>query len=55
MADRCPRCGCGFVCGIDGEEPCPCTTVPLDEVVLAQLRARYAGCLCMRCLASLSR
>ena len=53
--DLCPRCGGGFVCGIGGEGPCPCTTVRLDEAVLAELRVRYAGCLCMRCLSSLSR
>ena len=55
MGDLCPRCGGGFVCGIDGAGPCLCTTVRLDEAVLAELRGRYAGCLCMRCLSSLSR
>ena len=48
--DRCPRCGGGFHCGVNDAAPCPCTTVTLDAVTQAALRARYDGCLCLRCL-----
>lgn len=52
--DRCPRCGGTFHCGIDDTGPCACTTVTLSSAVLADLRQRYTGCLCVRCLAELS-
>lgn len=52
--DRCPRCGGGFACGMNGAGPCPCTTVTLSPERLAELRARYTGCLCMNCLRELS-
>ena len=52
--DRCPRCGSAFHCGIDDDAPCPCTTIKLDAAALADLRHRYSGCLCLRCLAALS-
>ena len=48
--DRCPRCGGGFHCGVNDDAPCPCTSVTLDAVTQAALRARYDGCLCLRCL-----
>ncbi|CAM5784896.1 cysteine-rich CWC family protein [Rhizobacter fulvus] len=51
--DRCPRCGGAFHCGVDDAQPCVCTNVQLDAPTLAALRERYAGCLCMRCLAEL--
>ena len=50
---RCPRCGGGFHCGVNDDSPCPCTTVTLDAATQAALRARYDGCLCLRCLRSL--
>ncbi|HZT55126.1 MAG TPA: cysteine-rich CWC family protein [Burkholderiaceae bacterium] len=52
--DRCPRCGEMFDCGANDAAPCPCTTLALDAKTLADLRARYTGCLCLRCLAELS-
>ena len=52
-ADRCPRCGGGFACGMNGSGPCPCTTVTLSPALLADLRQRYAGCLCLSCLREL--
>jgi hypothetical protein len=30
--------------------PCACTGVTLDAATLADLRQRYSGCLCLRCL-----
>ncbi len=48
--ERCPRCGAAFACGAAGAAPCPCTAVRLDAATLAALRARYTGCLCLRCL-----
>ena len=48
--DRCPRCGGGFHFGVNDDAPCPCTSVTLDAVTQAALRARYDGCLCLRCL-----
>lgn len=52
--DRCPRCGGGFACGINGTAPCPCTTVTLSPDLLADLRWRFQGCLCLNCLRELS-
>ena len=52
--DLCPRCGGGFRCGVNEAEPCACTTVTLDEKGLAELRERYASCLCLRCLAEVA-
>ena len=52
--DRCPRCGGAFHCGADDAEPCACTALKLDVATLADLRQRYAGCLCLNCLQALS-
>ncbi len=52
--DRCPRCGGGFACGMNGAAPCPCTTVTLEPALLADLRQRFQGCLCLDCLRELS-
>ena len=48
--NRCPRCDGGFHCGANDAEPCACTGLQLDEATLADLRARYTGCLCLDCL-----
>jgi hypothetical protein len=48
--DRCPRCGGGFHCGVNGAGPCACTALQLDAARLADLRTRYSGCLCLACL-----
>ena len=48
--DRCPRCGGGFHCGANDAAPCACTALKLDAATLAELRARYTGCLCLACL-----
>jgi cysteine-rich CWC protein len=53
-ADRCPRCGGAFRCGMHEPSRCACTTVVLDDTMLAALNARYRGCLCLRCLAELA-
>ena len=53
--DRCPRCGGGFHCGANDAEPCACTTLALDAPLLADLRARYTGCLCLACLRELTQ
>jgi|APLow6443716910_1056828.scaffolds.fasta_scaffold201146_2 hypothetical protein len=53
-ADRCPRCGGAFHCGMNDAAPCPCTGIVLDAATLAQLRQRYSGCLCLACLHSLA-
>jgi len=47
---RCPRCGGAFHCGANDAAPCACTAVKLDTAVLAALRERYDGCLCLACL-----
>ncbi|HEY6512137.1 MAG TPA: cysteine-rich CWC family protein [Burkholderiaceae bacterium] len=52
---RCPRCGGGFHCGMHDPAPCACTTLRLNAVTLSDLRARYHGCLCLRCLQALAR
>ena len=48
--NRCPRCGGGFHCGINDAEPCACAALQFDEATLADLRARFTGCLCLACL-----
>jgi len=52
---RCPRCGRGFHCGVHDPQPCACTTLHLSAATLAELRARYTGCLCLPCLGELAR
>lgn len=52
--DRCPRCGGMFHFGIDDAGACACTTVTLPPTLLADLRGRYTGCLCIRCLSELA-
>jgi hypothetical protein len=52
---RCPRCGGTFACGAAGPGPCACTTLSLDAALLARLRERYAGCLCLACLQALAQ
>lgn len=52
--DRCPRCGEAFHCGMHDPAPCPCSTLTLPPALLARLKARYTGCLCLRCLATLA-
>ena len=39
---------------MQGSGPCPCTGVALSAAVLASLRQRYSGCLCLRCLQALA-
>ena len=54
LESRCPRCGGAFRCGMHSDAgPCACTSLRLDVALLAQLRERYDGCLCMTCLAQL--
>jgi hypothetical protein len=50
----CPRCGGGFHCGVADDAPCACTQIQLSEAQQAQLRQRYSGCLCLRCLREIS-
>ena len=52
---RCPRCGGTFQCGMHDVAPCACTTLRLNAATLADLRARYHGCLCLRCLYALAQ
>ena len=49
-SDRCPRCGGGFHCSVNGDAPCPCTSLTLAAATLTALRERYSACLCLRCL-----
>lgn len=49
-SDRCPQCGGGFHCGTNDAATCACASLQLDMATLAELRARYTGCLCPRCL-----
>lgn len=50
---RCPRCGGAFHCGVNDPQPCACTTLTLPPALLAGLRERFDGCLCLACLAQL--
>jgi hypothetical protein len=54
-ADTCPRCGGGFHCGVKDAGPCPCSTLTLSPALQADLRRRYARCLCLRCLGELAQ
>ena len=51
---RCPRCQRPFHCGRADAAPCPCTGPTLAPALLAELRARYQGCLCLDCLQALA-
>jgi len=53
LDSRCARCGGAFHCGVDDPQPCACTGLNLDVALLARLRERHDGCLCMACLAQL--
>ncbi|WP_280152893.1 cysteine-rich CWC family protein [Piscinibacter sp. XHJ-5] len=53
--DTCARCGAPFRCGMNDAAPCACTGVRLDERVLARLRERYVGCLCLACLCDVQK
>jgi Cysteine-rich CWC len=50
----CPRCGGGFHCGMHDATPCPCTGLRLSAALQEELRTRYLGCLCLRCLQALA-
>lgn len=52
---RCARCGGGFHCGAHDERPCACASLSLDAALLAELRRRYSGCLCLACLRELGQ
>ncbi|MBT9488039.1 MAG: cysteine-rich CWC family protein [Rubrivivax sp.] len=53
-ADICARCGGPFHCGAQDSTPCACSQLQLSSDLLAQLRQRYTGCLCLACLRKLS-
>jgi len=53
-ADRCPRCGGSFHCGMHEATPCACTGLRLSAALQEELAARYRGCLCLRCLQALA-
>lgn len=53
-ADRCPRCGGSFHCGVNDAQPCACTGLALDPALLRRLQARWPGCLCLPCLHALA-
>jgi hypothetical protein len=50
----CARCGGAFHCGANDPAPCACTGLKLNPALLAALRERYTGCLCLRCLGELA-
>ena len=52
--ERCARCGGGFHCGMNDDQPCACSTLTLPPALLAQLQQRYTGCLCLDCLRELA-
>jgi ribosomal protein L34E len=45
----CPACGQGFACGMS-LRGCWCSEIQLADVVRAELKRRYTGCLCRACL-----
>ena len=50
----CARCGDAFHCGAGDAAPCACTGLQLTADLLAALRQRYSGCLCLACLRELA-
>jgi hypothetical protein len=50
----CARCGGAFHCGANDPAPCACTGLRLNADLLATLRQRYTGCLCLDCLHDLA-
>jgi hypothetical protein len=48
---RCAACGELFSCGAP-VAGCWCEEVPVAAEILLELRARYADCLCRRCLSA---
>jgi hypothetical protein len=49
---KCSRCGEVFLC--KQEVGCWCANMRVDSAVLAQLRERFADCLCEACLRKLA-
>ena len=49
---KCARCGAVFSCR--QEAGCWCAGVRVEPAMLAELRARYADCLCETCLRELA-
>jgi hypothetical protein len=49
---KCSRCGAVFSCR--QEAGCWCAGVRVEAAILAELRARYADCLCETCLRELT-
>jgi hypothetical protein len=49
---KCSRCGEAFLC--KQEAGCWCASVRVDPAMLAELRARFADCLCEGCLRKLA-
>jgi hypothetical protein len=47
--ETCPACGQRFACGAS-LRGCWCSEVKLSDAVRAELKQRYAGCLCRACL-----
>ena len=47
--EKCPACGEKFTCGamLSG---CWCHEIKLSEATQAELKKRYEGCLCRKCL-----
>jgi hypothetical protein len=55
-AVTCPRCGGPFECGVgaDRATPCWCVDLQLDDARRADLRGRFADCLCAPCQRALA-
>lgn len=49
---KCPRCGERFQC--KQAAGCWCAGLLVESAMLAELRARYADCLCEACLRKLA-
>ncbi len=49
---KCARCGDAFRC--KQEAGCWCASVHMERAMLAEIRARFADCLCEACLRKLA-
>ena len=52
LEKKCPRCGAVSSCR--QEAGCWCASVRVEPAMLAELRARYADCVCEACLRELA-
>ncbi len=46
----CPNCNTAFVCSRDSIDRCFCNSISISEKKLIDIRSKFKGCLCKKCL-----